>query len=50
MTYYSVFRGFKKILEEMHVALALVDMDKKLFLDVLMIGLKNDISLKDDLV
>ena len=37
---YSVFRGFRKILEETHVALALVDMHENVFPDLLMIGLK----------
>lgn len=37
---YSVFHGFRKILEEVHVALALVDMYEKVFPDLLMTGLK----------
>ena len=40
ITHYSVFHGFRKILGEMHVALALIDMHKKVLPDLLMIGLK----------
>ena len=40
MTHYSVFHGFRKIFGEMHVALALIDMHKKVLPDLLMIGLK----------
>ena len=46
ITCHTVFRAFRKILEELHVILASNDGHKKVFLDVLMIGFKINKNLK----
>ena len=49
-TYYQVFWDVRKILEELHVILASDDEHKKVFLDVPLIGFKNNKNLKTHLV
>ena len=50
ITYYQVFWDFIKILEELHVIVASDDEHKKVFLDVPLIGFKNNKNLKTHLV
>ena len=50
ITYHSVFKNVRKILEELHVILASDDGHKKVFPDVPMIGFKINKNLKAHLV
>ena len=50
ITYHSVFRNVRKILEELHVILASDDEHKKVFPDVPLVGFKNNKNLKAHLV
>ena len=50
ITYHTVFRNVKKVLEEMHMILAPDDRHKEVFPDVPLMGFKNNKSLRDHLV
>ena len=50
ITYYQVFWDVRKILEELHVIVASDDEHKKVFLDIPLIGFKNNKNLKTHLV
>ena len=50
ITYHTVFRDVRKILEELHVILAFDDGYKKVFSDFSLTGFKNSTSLKAHLV